>query len=192
MVYLGRYGLAFLAGIILPASNAAAKDFDFTTLETVPDDELASQRGKFVLDGMTINFGAQMRTFFGQDLVLETTLQWTDQGAITTQVASPALTEVSAQDVQNGVLGSGNIQITMGNSNVFLGNDGQTALIHRTEDPIGSVLVNTGAGVNAYTQVEAVLDISGFDAFRSGLMQQSIGNNIVEQIGLASGGIPGS
>lgn len=192
MVYLGRYGLAFLAGVILPASNAAAKDFDFTTLETVPDDELASQRGKFVLDGMTINFGAQMRTFFGQDLVLETTLQWTDQGVITTQVASPALTEVSAQDVQNGVLGSGNIQITMGNSNVFLGNDGQTALIHRTEDPIGSVLVNTGAGVNAYTQVEAVLDISGFDAFRSGLMQQSIGNNIVEQIGLASGRIPGS
>lgn len=192
MAYLGKYGLAFLAGVILPASNAAAEEFDFTALETVPDEELASQRGGFVLEGMTVNFGAQMRTFFGDDLVLETTLQWTDQGAITTQTVSPLLTEVTAQEIHNGILSNGNIQITMGNSNVFLGNDGQTALIHRTEDPIGSVLVNTGTGVNAYTQVEAVLDISGFDAFRSGLMQQHIGNNVVEQIGLASGGLPGN
>lgn len=187
MVRFGRFGLAIFAGVILPATNAAAAEFDFSTLETVPDEELSAQHGKFIWDGMTVNFGAHMRTYFGQDLVLETTLQWTAQGAVTTQTASPVLTEVSAQDIHNGILSNGNIQITMGNSNVFLGNDGQTALIHRTEDPIGSVLVNTGTGVNARTEVEAVLDISGFDAFRSGLLQQQIGGNAVEQMVLASG-----
>lgn len=181
MIKFTRIGFAFLAGAFFPAI-ASAEELDLSTVEIVPDNELAALHGKFVLEGMTVNFGANMRTYLDQDLVLETVLNWTDQGAVTTQTVSPALTEVTAEQLQNGILSTGNIQITMGNSSVFLANQGQTAFIHRTEDPIGSVLLNTGTGVNARTTVEAVLDISGFDAFSNGINQQQLGSSIAQQM----------
>lgn len=191
MVRLTKFGLGFLAGGVLLPAAASAEELDLSGIEVVPDEELASQHGKFTWEGVTVNFGANMRTYLDQDLVLETVLQWTDQGAVTTQTVSPALTEVTAAELQNGILSTGNIQITMGTSSVFLANEGQTAFIHRTEDPIGSVLLNTGSGVNARTVVEAVLDISGFDAFRTSLNQQQLGNSITEQMITATDGALG-
>src|SRR3546814_7987384 len=63
---------------------------------------------------------------------------------------------------------SGGISMRVGDETVFLANNGQTALIQST-DAIQNVLINTASNVSLNQQVDAVLDISGYEGFRDAL-----------------------
>lgn len=192
MAWNGKCTLALLGLTFLPAAMPPeGQEIDFLSLERVADAALANERGGFTWQGLTINFGAQMRTYLGDELALETLISWTDGGAVTSQTVGAGLDRVSAAELQAGILSSGNIRITMGEASVFLANEGQTAIIHRTDGPIGSVLINTGDNVNARTEVVAQLDISGFEPFRADLARQHIGTTLGDMVGHAATGALG-
>lgn len=182
--------LAF-APLLLAASEPAAAEDPLLEAATVPDEVLATQRGGFSWNNMQISFGADIRSFVNDQLALRTIVSWTANGATVDRFVSPSLTAADAAHVQAGILTSGGIQMRVGNESVFLANNGQTALIHST-DAIQNVLVNTASGVNLAQQVDATLDISGYDGFRDALAMTRLSDAIGNAVGAGSLGALGN
>ena len=155
--------LAF-APLLLAASEPEDGDL-LASAQTVPDEVLAAQRGGFAFQGMVIAFGADIRSYVNDELALRTIVSWTPEGQTIERFVSPALTAVDAAQIQGGILTSGGISMRVGDETVFLANNGQTALIQST-DAIQNVLINTASNVSLNQQVDAVLDISGYEGFR--------------------------
>ena len=179
-----------LAPLLLAASEAAAED-PLLDAATVSDEVLATQRGGFSWNDMQISFGADIRSLVNDQLALRTIVSWTANGATVDRFVSPSLTAADAAHVQAGILTSGGIQMRIGNESVFLANDGQTALIHST-DAIQNVLINTASGVNLAQQVDATLDISGYDGFRDALTMTRISDAVGNAVSAGSLGALGN
>lgn len=143
----------------------------------VPDIELAQQRGGFVIDGVDVKLGAEIRTYLGGELALLTTVTWDDNGVTRTQTPSAALTQAGAE-IQDGVLTSGGISMRVGNSTVFLANGGQTALIHETDAGLQNILVNTASNVSVLSEVNAQLDLGGYEGLRDTIQAARLGDSI--------------
>ncbi|HEV7312583.1 hypothetical protein [Sphingopyxis sp.] len=163
-----RLLLLALAPALLAAGEPAAANDPLADAATVPDEVLAEQRGGFAFQGMVIAFGADIRSFVNDELALRTIISWTPEGSTIERFVSPALTAVDAAQIQGGILTSGGITMRVGDESVFLANNGQTALIQKT-DAIQNVLINTASNVSLNQQVDAVLDISGYEGFRDAL-----------------------
>jgi hypothetical protein len=82
------------------------------------------------------------------------------------------------------MLTSGRISMNVGAAQVYLANDGQTALVQRTDGGIQNILVNTANNVDIRQQVDATLDLSGY----AGFAQRNLGEQIAGSIGAAVGG----
>ena len=179
-----------LAPLLLAASEPAAED-PLIEAATVSDEVLATQRGGFSWNDMQISFGADIRSFVNDQLALRTIVSWTANGATVDRFVSPALTAADASHIQAGILTSGGIQMRVGNESVFLANGGQTALIH-SADTVQNVLINTASGVNLTQQVDATLDISGYDGFRDALTMTRISDAVGNAVGAGSLGALGN
>lgn len=162
------------AALLAGAAPAFAASDELAGLEVVSDSELARQRGGFSLAGMEISLGAEIRTFLDNQLVLQTNVSWTPAGAVTTQIVSGALTQAGAAELQAGILTSGGITMRVGDETVFLANEGQTALMHRTESGLQNVIVNTASKVDIRQEVDAVLDLGGVADFQAGMMADRV------------------
>lgn len=170
-----------LAPLLLAASEPAAED-PLTQATAVSDEVLATQRGGFSWNDMQISFGADIRSFVNDQLALRTVVSWTANGATVDRFVSPSLTAADASHIQAGILTSGGIQMRVGDESVFLANGGQTALIHST-DTVQNVLINTASGVNLTQQVDATLDISGYEGFRDALAMTRISDALGSAVG---------
>jgi hypothetical protein len=170
------------------AHAAAVQEDDLAGLETVADAELAGQRGGFLWNGVSVSLGAHIRTYMNGELALETVVSWTPAGNSVTQTASPALTPATAAQVQAGVLTSGGITARVGDDTVFLANGGQTALLHRTDGGIQNVLINTASHVDITQQVDATLDLAGYDTFASDVGISRLGIGLGDAAGAATAG----
>lgn len=157
--------LAALAALLLAPAPAPAEGFDFASLEPVSDEELDQQRGGFIWSGMDIRFGAEVRTYLEGELVMQSTVSWTDDGPETTRFVSGALTPVAADQLRAGVAGFGDIAITVGDSQIFLANGGQTLLAHNVEGTIENILINSASNVNIRQEVVATLDVTNYAQF---------------------------
>ncbi|HWW56958.1 MAG TPA: hypothetical protein VN047_08710 [Sphingopyxis sp.] len=164
-----------------PLVNAAA----------LPDEVLAMQRGGFAFQGMVIAFGADIRSFVNDELALRTIVSWTPEGSTIERFVSPALTAVDAAQIQGGILTSGGITMRVGDESVFLANNGQTALIQST-DAIQNVMINTASNVSLNQQVDAVLDISGYEGFRDALASTRMSDAIGAVMGAQTVGALGN
>ena len=178
------------AWLIAGAAPAFAASDELDDLEVVSDAELAQQRGGFAIAGMEVSLGAEIRTFLDNQLVLQTNVSWTPTGAVTTQVVSGALTEVTAAELQAGILNSGGISMRVGDDSVFLANQGQTALVHRTEGGLQNVLVNTANEVAIRQEVDAVLDLGGVADFQADMMADRVSDALADMsVGATIGGL---
>ena len=153
-----------LAPLLLAATEPGDAD-PLTDTAAVSDEVLAMQRGGFAFQGMVSAFGADIRSFINDELALRTIISWTPEGQSVERFISPSLTAVDAAQIQGGILTSGGITMRVGNEKIFLANEGQTALIQRT-DAIQNILVNTASNVSVNQQVDAVLNVSGYEGFR--------------------------
>jgi hypothetical protein len=151
----------------------------------VADTELAKLRGGFAIGGLNITMGADIKTFINDQLALHTTMSWGDQAISETHVLSGALTMADAGSLRNQVLASGNISMQIGNNPVFLTNNGQTVISHRTDGALQNILVNTASNVNVRQEVNATLDVGGYAGFATNIQNVQMSNLFSDAINSA-------
>lgn len=158
----------------------------------VPDEDLDKLRGGFVFSGLDINFGADIRTYVNGELLLHTVLNWSDDGAETMQTAAAGLSPVDAASLQNGVFSNGNIRMKVGDTPVYLLNDGQTAIVHETANGVQNMLINTASSFDSVQEVDATLNLSGYENFNANMMMDRLSSSINEVAGHAAIGALGN
>jgi len=149
----------------------------------VPDAELATYRGGFAWKGVEIGLGAEIRTYLNGEQVLQTNISWAPDGAHMTQLVSGSLAPADAAQLQAGILSSGGIKMSVGDQTVFLANEGQTAILHRTDGPLQNVLINRASNISARQEVDAVLDLQNFGQFQHGIATSRIGTTLGDMVG---------
>ena len=179
--------LAFVTPPAAQAQNAAATSLPVV----VSDEELNELRGGFVWSGLDINFGADIRTYVDGNLVLQTVLNWTDGGVETLQTAANGLSPVDSATLQNNIYSAGGIRMKVGDSPVYVLNDGRTALTHETENGLQNMLINTAVGLNSVQEVNATIDLSGYQQFNSELMFDRLNSTLDNIAGQAAVGALG-
>lgn len=188
LLYLRAAAMA----LVLAANAPPAGDEIFSSLEPVSDTELDEQRGGFTFGGMDIRLGAEIRTYLDGELALLTNVTWTDTASSKTEVLSAALTPADASVLQAGLLSTGGITMKVGDNTVYLANQGQTAVFHRTDGGLQNVLINTANGAEIAQEVDLDLDLSGYEAFNAGLAAQRVGDAIAGSIADATAGFAGN
>ena len=161
--------------------NGVAEPFAFAA--TVSDELLDQQRGGFVVHGMNINLGADIRTYINGELMLRTTVSWTDTGVLNEQFVAQGITRASAISLNASALANGNISMDVGGAPVFAANDGQTMLIHRVENGLQNILVNTASNLDIVQQVDASIELGGYDAFHDSIISNRLSDSISSAIG---------
>ncbi|MBR0551850.1 hypothetical protein [Stakelama marina] len=148
-------------------------ELDLEQLQTLDDELLSEQRGGFTVDGMDISLGAEFRTYLDGELALLTTINWQDGPPERTEWVSAVLSKATAEQLQAGLLNTGSITMKVGDQSVYLANDGQTALAHKTDGGLQNILINTANNANIRQEADLQLDISGYDGFRSDVVSAS-------------------
>jgi hypothetical protein len=191
---LKRAALAAL--VILPLLPATAEppidDAAVFAESSISDDELSEQRGGFQFAGMEIKLGADIRTFLNNELALHTVITMDENGYNRIQTVGMGLTLADADAIRNNVLSNGAIRLNVGDSQVFLANEGRTAIIHGNEGALQNILINTANNITATQDVTATLDLQGYDGFAATItsdqLSRSLGDDVTRAISGAFGG----
>lgn len=185
-----------MAPSLLAAGEPAAADplaaDPLADAATVSDEVLATQRGGFAFQGMVIAFGADIRSFVNDELAPRTIISWTPEGSTIENLRFAGADAVDAHRSRGGILTSGGIYMRVGDESVFLANNGQTALIRKT-DAIQNVLINTASNVSLNPlSPDAVLDLSGYEGFRDTLATTRMSDAIGAVMGAQTVGALGN
>jgi hypothetical protein len=184
--------LAFLPFAAAKAEQPMDEGDALFSLPLVDDDELAEQRGGFAFGGMEIRLGADISTFLNNELALHTVITMDDNGYHRVQTVAAGLTLADADALRNSALSNGAIRMNVGDNQVYLANQGQTAIIHGNEGALQNILINTASNITASQDVTATLDLSGYDSFAttvtSDQLGRSLGDDVTRAISSAFGG----
>lgn len=186
-----RILLLMCAPVLLAASAPSSTGDPLATAPVLADETLAEQRGGFTFQGMRISFGADIRSYVNDELALRTVVSWTPDGSSIERFVSPSLTAVDAAQIQGGILTSGGIRMRVGDESVFLANNGRTALVHDAK-AMQNVLINTASNVTLSQQVDATLDVSGYEGFRNALATTRLSDVIGAAVGASTVGALGN
>lgn len=154
--------LAAAAGVLL----ALAPTFEAQAREVLSDEEMADQRGGFlVADNIVFDFSAVVRTYEDGQLALETQVTWTPSGPLTDQVAGAGVVQ----------LADSQLKALSGLGVAFQTASGATLVQSVDQDRVVNLLMNTASG-HAFRQDTAItLSLPGFTATQAGMAQQLLG-----------------
>lgn len=184
-------GVALIA-LVFPQTAKAGPTPQAVDLPVlVEDQDLDKLRGGFIWSGLDINFGADIRTYVNGELMLQTILNWTDNGAEIMQTASAGLSPVDASGLEGGIFSNGSIRMKLGDSPAYLLNGGRTLIGHETANGVQNMLINTARGLDSVQDVNATIGLGGYQDFRSDLLRDRITNNVNDLVGQASIGALG-
>jgi hypothetical protein len=161
-----RIAIAGIA-LMMPAAAGSVEMLDLGEVEVLSDDAMSAERGGFVVGGLAVNLGAEIRTFIDDQLVVRTNINWQDGVAETRREVSDLVTRVDTSGLNDGMLQTGSITMRVGTSEVLLANNGDTAIVFRPDAPLQSAIINTASGVNIRQEIDATIDLAGYDAFRT-------------------------
>lgn len=156
--------ISLAAAMVMVPTGAYAQGDDLPRILT--ERELDEARGGFVVAGMEISLGAEMRTFLGGELAMRTTLNWEDGGPQTDQWVSAGLEPAAAAALRTGIFANGNLSMSLNGQPLFLANAGQTALLQRTDGRIQNMVFNTASGIDLRQEADISLVVSNYQAFR--------------------------
>ena len=153
--------------------------------ETVSEMELSEQRGGFRIGTLDIQLGADIRSYVGGHLVMQTSLSWTDVATSVQHVfpdeASPAL----AGNIVTGLLTGSGLLLNLGNEKIVYANGGQTAFVQRSDGTIQNIIVNTASNVDLRQEVNVQLDVRGMAPVQSAILATRIGSAVASMGRLA-------
>lgn len=155
--------LAAIWAALAPAWTTAAEPPEAALLS---DAELAEQRGGFSWQGMDIRFGAEIRSYLGDEQVMQTNVTWTDTNLEIQRTVSHQLTPLAPD---HSTL-SPALKLPAGMEGAFLANQGQTAFIQRTDGTIQNVIVNVASNVDLAQDMAITLDVGNYAPFRDGIL----------------------
>jgi hypothetical protein len=155
----------------------------FASAETVSDELLDQQRGGFVIHGMNVNLGADIRTYINGELMLRTTVSWADTGVLKEQFSAQGISPANAASLNASALANGKINMDLGGTPIFTANDGQTMLIHRVENGLQNILLNTASNLDIVQEVDASIELGGYDAFHDSIISNRLSDSISSAIG---------
>lgn len=182
-------GLCFAAALVAagPATTAAVTEADRVTpqVATVSDVELAEQRGGFRVGALEIQLGADIRSYVGGRLAVQTTLRWTDTASSVQHVFPVEASSAVASGLAVGLVTGSGLTLNIGDEKVIYVNGGQTAFIQRTSGTIQNIVINTASNVDLRQEVDAQLDIRGFTPFRNDILAGRIGSALTSMSSLS-------
>jgi hypothetical protein len=167
----------------LSADDPAVVAGPFASADIASDELLDQQRGGFMIHGMNINLGADIRTYINGQLMLRTTVSWTDLGVQKDQFVSQGISPTDANSLNATALATGKISMAVGGTPVFSANDGQTMLVHRVENGLQNILLNTASNQNITQQIDATVELGGYAAFHDSIMSNRLSDSISSAIG---------
>lgn len=151
-------------------------------VDRLSDDELSEQRGGFSWQGLDVQFGAEIRSYIGDELVMLTNVTWTGAANEVQRTVSDSLTEVPSD--QLGTMFVNGLQIRPGSESVFVANQGQTAFIQRTDGVIQNIIANVASNVDLRQEVDVKLDIANYGPFQDSILASRIGAALSAMSGL--------
>ncbi|HEX7819435.1 MAG TPA: hypothetical protein VF463_02320 [Sphingobium sp.] len=150
-------------------------------LVAMSDDELSAAHGGFDWGGMSITFGADIRTFIDGQLALQTLVNWTASGSSTQTMVGAGITPATLSELQSGV-GGLSLSSLVGSTPVYLANGGQTALLQGSAGALQNVLVNTAANLQALQQTNATINIGNYASFAAALQMGAINGSLGREV----------
>jgi hypothetical protein len=160
-----------------PINSAFPRDdavFATAGIQRITDGELSEQRGGFVYQGVDINFGAEIRSYIGNELVMQTNFNWTDLQANVEHTVSTELTPATLAAVQAGMLNGAGLSMRIGNNNIYVTNEGQTAFVQRADGTLQNIILNSANNVVLRQEIDANLNLSNFAPFQNAAMTGQI------------------
>lgn len=184
---LGRLLAAAATAIVMAPLGAQAADLSLLdAVEVVEDAELDTMRGEFlVADGLTIGFGAVVRTYADNALALQTQLTWTEGGpVVSSQVGALGQPLETLPSTIAGDLG-----LTLGEHDVgvaLVKDSGLTALVHRiVEGEFQNFVFNTASDVTLRQEIDIEITLPGFVDYQKDLNSDRIGMRLADEISSA-------
>ena len=176
--------LAFLA---LPAGAGAQ--------ERLSTAELAELRGGYLIaQGITLGFGASVRTYVNGQLALESRLTWTEDGAVTTRTAGDVPGAVELGDNLDIALTGGlDLGALKAGSGLLLSDSsGVTALAHNLQGGnIQNLILNTASGRDLRQEIEITLSLPDLPSMQRSYGIDRLGSQIGQDMNAATLGALG-
>lgn len=151
----------------------------------IDDAELADLRGGFlVAAGVTLDFGAVVRTYVDGRLALESRLTWTETGAVTGQTLGsvPGAIDLAAA-LDQALAGGLDIDALRGGQGILLSDaDGATALVQNLQGGVQNLIVNNADGRDLRQEIEITLTLPDLDTMQRDYSVERLGAAIGQDI----------
>lgn len=149
-------------------------------LAVVDDAELAEQRAGFRVGQLDIRLGADIRSYLDGNLVMRTTVSWTDVAGGAQQVVTAGLSPAVADEMASRLMSDAGLTLNVGADKVVFANGGQTAFVQRTDGTIQNMIVNTASNVALRQDADIRLDVAGYAPFRADVVGARVGAALSE------------
>jgi hypothetical protein len=174
--------LAVLAALLAPAP-ARAQD-----PRPMSMDELADARGGFIVaNGVTLGFGATVRTFVDGQLALESRLTWTETGAVTEHSGGLEGAADLASAIDAALAQGLDLEGLQNGQGLLLSDaSGATALVHNLRNgSIQNLIVNNASGRDLRQEIEITLTLPDLASMQRQYSFDRIGSQIGQDMNSA-------
>lgn len=174
------FGITAAVGMLVLPTAVLAQTDDLPRI--LSEQELADARGGFVIAGLELSLGAELRTYLGGELAMRTVVNWNDDGPQSEQWVSALLEPTTAASLGNSLFANGNLRLNLNGQNVFLANDGQTALLQPVDGRLQNMVFNTANGIDLRQEADISLAVSNYQTFREAMAPAILMSGLGEAI----------
>ena len=149
------------------------------------DAELQDLRGGFVVaNGVTLDFGAVVRTYVDGQLALESRLTWTESGAVTSRTGGQIAGAVDLAAAMDAAMAQGLDLSGLKDGHGILLSDanGATALVQNLQGGIQNLIVNNADGRDLRQEIEVTLTLPDLASMQRSYSIERLGAQIGQDV----------